>query len=116
MLFQEHVSEALEPRAQDEWEKEMWKGEREERAEARKMRKAKEQWTKRHTVKNGSEELADAEGVRSDSGKERRSGGDTDSDEEVDVEDEDEVERSTRRSVLKQSSSVPVLQSSDDSE
>lgn len=115
MLFQEHVAEVLEPRAQDEWEKEMWKGEREERAEARKMRKAKEQWTKRHTVENGSEEPADAE-VRSDSGKERRSGGDTDSDEEVDIEDEDEVERSTRRSVLKQSSSVPVLQSSEDSD
>lgn len=115
MLFQEHVAEVLEPRAQDEWEKEMWKGEREERAEARKTRKAKEQWTKRHTVKNGSEEPANEE-VRSDSGKERRSGGDTDSDEEVDVEDEDKVERSTRRSVLKQSSSVPVLQSSDDSD
>lgn len=118
MLFQEHVAEVLEPRAQDGWEKEMWKGEREERAEARKMRKAKEQWTKRHVVKNGSEEPADAEEVRSDSGKEQRSGGDTDSDEEAELEDEgeDEDERSMRRSVLKQSSSVPVLLSNDDSD
>lgn len=114
MLFQEHVAEVLEPRVQDGWEKEMWKGEREERAEARKMRKAKEQRTKRHTVKEGSEEPADAEGDGSDLDKEQQSGVAMDSDEEDEAEDEIEDEGPSRRSILKQSSSVRVLESSDD--
>ncbi|KAI8989866.1 hypothetical protein BD414DRAFT_485386, partial [Trametes punicea] len=110
MLFQEQVAEMLEPRVPDGWEKEISLLEREKRAEAKRVRKAKRMWEKRHPVKKDSEEADEAdESSGSESEEQRRSSTESD---DHDDDEEESAGPSLRNPTLKQSSSVPLLGSS----
>ncbi|KAI0355459.1 hypothetical protein OH77DRAFT_1424958 [Trametes cingulata] len=112
MLFQEHVADMLQPRVPDGWETEMMLVEREKRAEARRVRKAKRMRAKRHPVKKDSEGPV---GVDSDLDPEtdREKGSSDASDSEEETEDGD-VRSSANSRSLKQGSSVPLLDSNDE--
>ncbi|KAI0371458.1 hypothetical protein BV20DRAFT_965196 [Pilatotrama ljubarskyi] len=114
MLFQEHVADMLQPRMPDGWEKEMVLVDRGRRAEVKRVRKAKQMREKRHTVKKGSEEPADArEALSSESGREKGSSDEADS---VDGDEDECVGSPTSSRSPKQGSSVPLLESDDDSD
>ncbi|KAI0638633.1 hypothetical protein C8Q77DRAFT_1070779 [Trametes polyzona] len=99
MLFQEHVAEMVQPRIPETWDKEIAEEERRQRARARKARKAKEMWMRRHPGKRDSEAPGDDELIGSQS-EDEVGGSETDS-----YEDEDLA--SVRHSTVKENSSVP---------
>ncbi|KAL7282751.1 hypothetical protein ACG7TL_004226 [Trametes sanguinea] len=113
MLFQEHVADMLEPRVPDGWEKEMAQLEREQKAEAKKGRKAKQMREKRRPIKKDSEEAGEAgDSSAASSEDEQRGSEGTVTDEEEEV----SAVLSERNRALKQHSSVPILESESESD
>ncbi|CDO77197.1 hypothetical protein BN946_scf184747.g10 [Trametes cinnabarina] len=117
MMLQEHVAETVEPRVPDGWEDEMVRHERKQKAKAKRSRKAKQVRRQAGSVKKAAEKTSEAEEFSAGASEdERRQSDGTESNFTEDEEGEVSAVLSRSNRSLKQNSSVPGLESNDDSD